>query len=136
MRASRRPPRVEWPRLLAVLLTAVLAAALGAIGAAAPAGAEAFEVRVRPDSGSQYLEPGAIHTDLWFCSTEPAFVDIVVRDAAGDLVRTIWQDVFRASPLCDDYAAPQWDLLDDAGQGVPSGVYTVAICEGPPTCTR
>lgn len=126
MRSSQRPPSVDWPRRLGVLLTAALLAASGAIGAAAPAGAAAFDVRVQPGSGSQYLEPGATFTNLFFCTTEPAVVDIVVRDAAGDLVRTLGQGM-PWSTLCDDYSAPQWDLTDDAGQGVPNGVYTVEI---------
>ena len=115
-------------RLAAAALTAALLLATSAAAVPASAQAEPFDLRIRPDSGSQYLDPGASATLFWLCVTEPASIDIIIRDAAGELVRTLWQDIPWTGHLCaDGYSAPGWDLTNDAGQSVPSGVYTVEI---------
>ncbi len=126
---SSGPTRRTTSRWVAAVVVPLVLLSMTAVTSSASAQAEPFDIRIGPDSGSQYLEPGATYADLWHCITEPAFVTIVVRDASGNLVRTVWDEIFWSEPLCaDGYISPQWNpLTNDGGQGVPSGVYTVEI---------
>jgi flagellar hook assembly protein FlgD len=99
-----------------------------AVGSPASAQTEPFDLRLSPDGGTRYLEPGQQGARFELCTTEPALVSIIIRDAQGALVRTFlddapWNDLCAEGFAFTDF----WPTTDDNGNDVPDGVYTIEI---------
>jgi flagellar hook assembly protein FlgD len=65
-----------------------------------------------------------------FCLSRAGLVDAVVRDAAGQVVRTLVTDRAFAASACASIPPVTvlgWDQRDDAGEFVPDGDYTVEL---------
>ncbi len=81
--------------------------------------------------GDQYFNPATNNDQdntatISYCLSEAANVTITVANPAGSTVRTLAVDVSEPSG-CASADAITWNGLDDAGNVVPDGVYTVSI---------
>ena len=106
-------------RVMAVLIA--VAAALGAVAMPADA-AEPFDLRIDPESTSRYLEPGASYTNLGFCTTEPAYISVEIRDAGGALVKELWNELYIDYAVCGStYAYASGTSTTRRERGCPTG---------------
>jgi len=113
---------------IAAATAALLVGAMTAVGAPASAQTEPFDLQLSPDGGTRYLDPGQEAVRFGLCTTEPALVSIIIRDAQGALVRTFLDDSPWNDLCADGFAFTEfWPTRDDNGNDVPDGVYTVEI---------